>query len=132
MTSVDVDSGELRELIARLEALPDDLIDKGERIVGQGALNIKKSAQRGVDGLGTHIPHLARSFTYDRVVTKGTTISTEVGAEHERLQGKLDVFIEYGTPTSAPHPHWGPAADEEEPKFARYVKDLGVEALETL
>jgi hypothetical protein len=132
MSSFTADDGELRQLIARLDTLDERLIDKGERIVGQGALNIKRSAQRRVDGLGTHLPHLARSFTYDRVTTRGTTISTEIGSESERLQGKLDVFIEYGTPTSAPHPHWGPAADEEEPKFARYVEDLGVEVLDEL
>ncbi len=111
----------------QLEAAGEDITKQAAKVTGQGLNNIKKDAQRRVRGYG-HLPHLARSFTYD-VKTSGSTVTGEVGAEHERPQGKLDVFIEFGTPTSAPIPHWAPAADKEVPAWESYLEQAAVDAL---
>lgn len=100
---------------------------KVAKVTGMACNNIKKDAQKRVRG-NPHLPHLARSFTYD-VTTTAMAVTGEVGAEHERLQGKLDVFIENGTTTSAPIPHWRPAADKEIPVWQRFLDDAAAEAL---
>lgn len=104
------------------------IIPEGKKVVGQGCNNIKKDAQRRVRGM-PHLPHLAGSFNYD-VTARGTTITGEAGADRNKLQGGLDPYIEYGTPTSAPHPHWGPALDAEAPRFEKYVGELGEKLLQ--
>jgi hypothetical protein len=63
------------------------------------------------------------------VTTRGSLVVGEVGAEHQRPQGRLDGFIEYGTPTSAPIPHWRPAADKEVPVWVDYLERAAGEAL---
>lgn len=104
-----------------------DIRGEVAKVTGKALNLIKKDAQRRVRGY-PHLPHLARSFTYD-VKTFADRVAGEVGAEHERLQGKLDVFIEYGSPTSAPIPHWRPAADAERPVWERYLEQAAVDAL---
>lgn len=107
-----------------------DINDRVARVTGRAMNNMKKDAQQRVDGRGlAHLPHLARSFTYD-VAKKAREVVGEVGAEHERLQGKLDVFIENGSPTSAPIPHWAPAADKEIPVWLRYLDEVAAEVVE--
>jgi Bacteriophage HK97-gp10, putative tail-component len=115
------------ELAADLERAGKDITDEVAKVTGKACNNIKKDAQRRVRGY-PHLPHLARSFTYD-VDTLGSLVVGEVGAEHERLQGKLDVYIEFGTPTSAPIPHWRPAADKEIPVWVDYLDQAAVDAL---
>jgi len=127
MTEIRISTSGFTELQAMFAAAGPESIKEGKKVVGQGLNNMKKDAQRRVSGY-SHLPHLPRSFTYD-VTARGDVISGEVGAEHGRLQGKLDVFIEFGTPTSAPIPHWAPAADAEEPRFYRYTEDLAAKAL---
>lgn len=114
----------LDELRRELALVPDRILDEGEKIVGKAMSNIKKDAQRRVrtERLA-HLPHLPRSFTYD-VVRKGNVIRGEIGAERDRLQGGLDVYLELGTATSPPHPHWAPATDAELPNFNHYADDL--------
>lgn len=107
-----------------------DINDRVARVTGQAMNNMKKDAKQRVDGRGlAHLPHLARSFTYD-VTKKAHEVVGEVGAEHSRLQGKLDVFIEHGSPTSAPIPHWAPAADKEIPVWERYLDDVAAEGID--
>lgn len=115
-----------------LEVLADDFdkaaataLPKVAKVTGMAMNKMKKDAQRAVSG-HKHLPHLGRSFTYD-VTTRGLKVIGEVGAEHARRQGKLDVFIENGTPTSAPIPHWGPAADKEIPAWERYLDQVAAE-----
>jgi hypothetical protein len=114
----------LDELRRELALIPDRILDEGERIVGKGMSNIKKDAQRRVrtERLA-HLPHLPRSFSYD-VTRRGQVIRGEAGADMEKLQGKLDIYLETGTATSPPHPHWGPAFDAELPNFNRYADEL--------
>lgn len=117
----------LDEWADQLEQAGRDITGQVAKVTGRACNNIKKDAQKRVRGY-SHLPHLARSFTYD-VTTRGTKVTGQVGAEHNRPQGKLDVFIEFGTPTSAPIPHWRPAADAEVPVWIRYLEQAAAEAL---
>jgi hypothetical protein len=122
-----VDTHELKLLAADLEKAQREIAREIEKVTGKACNNMKKDAQARVRGYA-HLPHLARSFTYD-VKSSGTRVTGEVGAEHARPQGKLDVFIEFGTPTSAPIPHWAPAADREVPVWERYCEDAAAKVL---
>lgn len=124
---IRVETHGLGEWAEQLQAAGKDITKQVAKTTGKACNEIKKDAKRRVDGYA-HLPHLARSFTYD-VTTSGTTVTGEVGAEHDRPQGKLDVFIEFGTPTSAPIPHWAPAADKEVPVWTDFLERIAAEAL---
>lgn len=127
---IRVDTHELTLLAADFERARDDIVPQVKKVTGMACNNMKKDAKQRVDGRGLpHLPHLGRSFTYE-VNATGNTVTGEVGAEHERLQGKLDVFIEFGTPTSGAIPHWAPAADKEVPVWMDYLDQAAVDVLE--
>lgn len=128
MTVVRVESHGFGELAAALRQAGLDITEEVAKVTGKACNNMKKDAQRIVRG-HVHLPHLASSYTYE-VRTSGTRVSGEVGAEHARFQGKLDVYIENGTPTSAPIVHWAPAADREVPRWADYCDLAAVAAFE--
>jgi hypothetical protein len=130
MSRVTVRATGLAALQAALGELPDETIREAKKVVGQGALNIKRGTQRRWRGLA-HLPHLPAAVTYD-VTRSGSVISAEIGADRSRLQGKLAWIPEYGSPTSAPRPGLAPELDAEAPKFERYVEQLGVDVLEAL
>jgi hypothetical protein len=114
----------LDQLRRDLALIPDEILTEGEKIVGKGMLNIKKDAQRRRrDQHIAHAPHVPRSYSYD-VTRRGQVIRGEGGADIAKLQGGIDVYLEFGTPTSAAHPVWGPALDAELPNFYRYADDL--------
>jgi hypothetical protein len=122
------DTHELAILADDLDGAADDINDQVAKVTGTAMNKMKKGAQRRVRGY-PHLPHLARSFTYE-VREQGNKVTGEVGAEHERLQGKLDVFIENGTVNSAPIPHWAPEADTEIPIWRDYLDQAAVDAFE--
>lgn len=114
----------LDELRRELAAVPDEILTEGEKIVGKGLFNIKKGAQQKVRAhRWAHLPWLARSFSYD-VTRTGTTITGEAGADMEKLQGKLDIYIENGTAHTPASAHWTRSLNEELPNFERYADDL--------
>lgn len=107
-----------------LELIPDEIIAEGKKIVGKGMSNIKKGSQDRVRAAHpAHLPHLARSYSY-AVTRKGNVIRGEGGADMEKPQGKLDIYYQMGTATSAAHPTWSLALDAELPNFERYADDL--------
>ena len=114
----------LDEFRRELAALPDKILDEGERIAGKAGINIKRGAQKRVrTERWAHLPHLARSFSYD--VTKNQRIiRLEAGADMEKLQGKLDIYVDQGTANNPPNHHWGRSFDEELPKFERYAEEF--------
>lgn len=115
------------ELAADLERAGKDITDEVSKVTAKACLNMKRDAQRRVRG-HAHLPHLAGSFTYD-VTTGGSLVVGEVGAELERRQGPIDGLIENGTLTSAPIPHWRPAADKEVPVWLDYLDQAAVDAI---
>jgi hypothetical protein len=113
----------LDEIRRELAALPDKILDEGERIVGKGLLNIKKGAQDRVRvERWAHLPHLARSFSYD-VTRNDRVIRGVAGADMEKLQGRLDIYVENGTAHTPANAHWTRAFDAELPRFERYAED---------
>lgn len=127
MTVVRVETHGFGEMATALREAGQNITGEVAKVTGKACNNMKQGAQRIVAGRA-HLPHLAQSYTYD-VRTSGTKVTGEVGAEHGRLQGKLDVFIETGTPTSAPIPHWAPEADKEIPRWGDYCDQAAVDVL---
>jgi len=116
----------LEELRRELAEIPKEIVDEGKRIVGKGMLNIKKGAQERVRvEQWAHLPHLARSFSYDvDTVRGGTLIRGVAGADMEKMQGKLDIYVENGTAHTPANAHWTRSFDAELPNFERYCDEL--------
>jgi hypothetical protein len=126
--SIEVQVDGLRDLQFDLGKIPKEFEARAKRIVGQGCNNIKKDWRARWIG-HRHIPHLPFTITYD-VTMVGDTIVGEVGPDKGKNQGPLGNIIEFGTINNAPIPGGQPALDAEEPRFARYVEELGVDMLE--
>lgn len=118
----------LEALAADFDRAAGEITKETAKVTGKACRQMQLDARRRVSGKA-HLPHLGRSFTYD-VKTGGTTVTGEVGAEHERLQAKLDVWIENGSPTSAPIPHWAPAADKEVPVWESFLEKVAAELID--
>lgn len=121
------DAPELRVVVDAINKASRVAVPDAAAVVGKGALNIKKDAARRVTGL-KHAPAYPRSITYD-LYTSLTGPAAEVGPDKNKRQGALGNILEYGTTKNAPIPHLGPAADAEEPRFAKALEDLAVKAL---
>jgi hypothetical protein len=114
----------LDKLRRELELIPDRVVDEAEQIVSKGMLNIKKGAQQKVRvERWTHLPHLARSLGYD-IDRTGYVITGTGGADMEKLQGRLDIYVENGTAHTPANAHWTRSFNEELPNFERYAEDL--------
>jgi hypothetical protein len=96
------------------------------KVVGQGALNIKRDAQRRRAG-SKYLPRLAAAINYDSHETPHGGWS-EVGPDHARPQGNLGHIPENGTLTNAPEPYMAPAAAAEQPRFEKAMQGLAVKA----
>lgn len=123
-----VEKHELDVLVRDLDHVGDDLTDDIADVTEDYINRVKRDAQAGVRGFA-HLPHLARSFTAE-VTHDRNEVEGEAGAEWARLQGRLDVYIEYGTPTSPPHPHWAPAHDRWAPLWQERIELLLVDRVE--
>lgn len=109
----------LRELEVELTVASKKALKETGDVLGRGALNIKKDWQQRWKDLqhkGSHIPRLPYAIGYD-VFTVPGAVRAEIGPDLYKKQGWLGHEIEFGSPTSAPHPGGGPAADAEEPRF---------------
>lgn len=125
-----VETRGLTRLARDMDDAADDIMDKVFWATRASLAAITRDAQRQVRGYA-HLPHLARSFTYEVERDRARSqVVGEAGAEHERLQGKLDVYIEFGTPTSGEHPHWRPAGDREIPKWVNRLERAAGEVFE--
>ena len=117
---------DLDRLIRDLDGAADTVRRDVRAVVAKGALNIKTATQRRWTGL-SNAPALARAVTYDTKFTP-TGASAEIGPDTEKRQGDLGNVIEYGTVNNPPHPGLAPSLEEEEPRFAKALEDLGVQA----
>jgi hypothetical protein len=118
----------LTELLAAFAKAEAEVEDKTERVIGFGCNQIKKDWKRRWSGYA-HLPHLPRAIDYD-VDSAGGVVTGEVGPNRGMLQGRLGVFIEFGTPTSAPIPGGLPAHEAEEPKFVNAMGDMAEKLLD--
>ncbi len=105
-----------------LRSSAEDALPRAAKLVKRGALNIKKGAQRRAP-TGPHVPYYSKSINYD-TGEEGQLAWAEIGPDKHKRQGALGNLLEYGSATSPPHPHLGPAGEEEEPKFAAQMDKL--------
>jgi hypothetical protein len=124
---IRIQSQGLDVLTADLTKAQAEIGPASAKVTGMACNNIKKDVQRRWAGLA-HLPHLPRAITYD-VKSFGRMVVGEVGAEHERLQGKLAWIQEYGTPTSAPNPAFRPASEKEQPAWEMFLTKVAEQAL---
>lgn len=123
--------------MAKIEGLDDlaELYDRFlagpelGRVVTRGAMNIKKDWRRRWEGLH-YAPRLAYAVNYDvEYRVAGQIIAAEIGPDKTKRQGALGNIIEFGSPTSAPHPGGLPALAAEEPRLIEQVERLMVRQL---
>lgn len=121
----------LDELGADLQFARDHAIEEVKKVVGAGSNNVKKDAQRIIRAASRrgYLVHYPKSISYT-VSVRGQVVVGEIGPDPARLQGGLGKIVENGSVNNAPIPHLSPALDLEEPKFARYLEELGVKLLE--
>lgn len=98
------------------------------KVVAKGALNVKTDSKRRASGF-EHLRRVQAAITYETRETPGK-VTAEIGPEQDRVQGNLAHIGEYGSPTSAPTPFMLPAGEAEEPRFAKAMEALAVEAIE--
>lgn len=115
-------SDDLRELVADLTRAASVAPAQARAVVIRGAMNVKRDAQRFSAGI-SRAPHYPRSIGYDLSGTP-SSIEAEVGPDKNKPQGPLGNIFEYGTSTSAPIAHLGPALEREAPRFAAAIEAL--------
>ena len=123
-SGLDELSRDLQEAVKR--AIPD-----AKKIVGKGALNVKREAQRIIRERSKrgYLPHYPRAISYE-VEAHGAVVSAEIGPKTEKLQGGLGKILENGTVNNAPIPHLSPGLDLEEHTFYSHMEELGEALLE--
>jgi hypothetical protein len=119
-----------KEVGRDMHTASERVVEDGKKIVGKGCLQIKKQAQQTIRDHSHrgYLPHYPRSISYD-VTAHAADIIGEAGPDAAKLQGGLARLLEFGSIHNAPIPHLIPALDDEEPKFARYVAELGEKLL---
>lgn len=127
MDRIGFDGSELAYIATSIDKASAVAAAETAEVVSKGALNIKTDAARRITGL-KHARRYPASIDYDLYVT-GRGAIADVGANKDKPQGALGNLLEYGSPTSAPHPHIRPAADAEMPKFEAAMDALAVKAL---
>jgi hypothetical protein len=124
--STRIESGDVTDLVQLLAKAPVVAVVEARAIVKRGANNIKTDAQRRVGKL-KHAPAYPRAISYD-THESATKAWAEVGPDKNKRQGALGNLLEFGSPTSPPHPHMAPAAEAELPKFERFLTEAAAKA----
>jgi len=126
--SLRVDTGDIDRWVLTLDKATSAAPDEAAKVVEKGALNIKNGARERISGL-RHAPAYPRSITYD-VWRDLRGPLAEIGPDKNKRQGALGNILEFGSPTSAPHPHMRPATEEELPRYEKAMEDLAARLLE--
>jgi hypothetical protein len=124
--SVRIESGDVTDLVQLLAQAPAVMVGEARAIVKRGAQNIKTDAQRRI-GQPKHAPAYSRAISYE-TGESATKAWAEIGPDKNKRQGPLGNILEFGSPTSAPHPHMAPAAEAELPKFERFMQAAAAKA----
>jgi hypothetical protein len=128
MDRIGFDGRDLAYVVTSIDKASAVAAAETAKVVGRGALNIKKGAQKRIKG-HPRFKRLPYAIDYDDVTTTSRAAYTEVGVNHGKRQGPLGGIAENGTPTSAPMPYMRPAVEAELPNFVRAMDDLAVKAL---
>lgn len=106
-------------------------------VVKRGALNVKNDARRNVRASApVHSAHAYAAITYD-VDVERTEIVAEIGYDKDKDKGSgkrtgpggLGNILEFGSANNPPHRDVGRALDDEEPRFADALGDMGEKLL---
>lgn len=124
--STRIESGDVTDLVQLLAKAPAVVTVEARGIVKRGAQNIKTDAQRRI-GRPKHAPAYPRAISYD-THESATKSWAEIGPDKNKRQGALGNILEFGSPTSAPHPHMAPAAEAELPAFERFLEAAAAKA----
>lgn len=122
------DAPELRVVVDAINKASRVAVPDVTAVVAKGALNIKKDAARRISG-HPRFRRLPAAIDYD-LYSSLAGPAAEIGPNPNKPQGNLGHIPEDGTLTSAPMPYMGPAADAEEPRFAKALEDLALKALD--
>lgn len=121
-----IDASEVHDLVQIFAKAPAVAPQESRRVLQKGALNIKTDARKRISGHPT-LRRLPAAITYDTHETPGGGWA-EIGPDHAKPQGPLGNIPEHGTRNNAPLPYMRPAADAEEPRFAKAMEDLAAKA----
>lgn len=113
----------LQAVIRRLDGVDPKLRDKLRAAVEITARHIKDDAKQNLKGITTrnisHIPNLPNNIQY---VMSGNRYYVAASVHVSGKQGRQVGVIEYGSPTSAPHPFLMPAALMNRADFLKGVE----------
>jgi hypothetical protein len=118
---VSVDTAQLDALADRFARHGLSVGPKVAAVTAVAGRNTRDDARRFVQGM-SHLPGYPRTITYELQV-RGTQVVAEVGPEVGG-QGSLGHIIEFGTATSPPHAHLGPAFDREVPGWLEHLQRI--------
>jgi hypothetical protein len=127
--AISFDDHELKALTRDIEKAARIMPAAAAKVVTKAAVNVKADARRRVSGLA-HAPAYPSSIGFDPVQVTPIWVQTCVGPDKSKRQGALGNILEYGTVHNPPVPHLGPAAEAEEPRFAKAMDELAAKALE--
>jgi hypothetical protein len=129
MPQFSFDKSELVALTRDLDRAAAIAPAAAAKVVTKAAVNIKADARQRISGL-PHAPRYPYSITFDDVYVSKLGAQTRVGPDKDKRQGSLGNLLEYGSKNNPPHPHLGPAAEAEAPKFATAMQELAGKVLE--
>ena len=121
----------LHAVVRRIESVEPKLRDNLRKAVEITARNIKDDAKKNLQGMATpsisHIPYLPATIQYQM---EGNRYYVAAKVNAKGRQARLIGVIEYGSPTSAPHPFLMPAALFNRDDFLRGVRQAVKDALD--
>lgn len=121
----------LHAVVRRIESVEPKLRDNLRKAVEITARNIKDDAKKNLQGMATpsisHIPYLPAAIQYQM---EGNRYYVAAKVNAKGRQARLIGVIEYGSPTSAPHPFLMPAALFNRDDFLRGVRQAVKDALD--
>lgn len=114
----------LQAVVKRLEAVDPKLRDNLRKAVEITARNIKDDARKNLGGMTTpsvsHVPMLPATIEYQM---EGNAYYVAAKVNAKGRQARFIGVIEYGSPTSAPHPFLMPAALFNRADFLKGVRE---------
>lgn len=122
MGDIKIDASELTALAVSIQRIDPEIVAKLNDVVQESGKRLQQDARSRARAIGGH----ARGYSNKITTTfkpAARKPSVEVGPILGGM-GSLGGILEFGSPTSAPHPHLHPAFDEEVPRFDRAIADL--------
>ena len=117
---IDVKIRGLQAVIKRFDDVEPNLRDNLRKAVEITARHIKDDAKDNLRGMGfVYVPHLPAAVKYHM---EGNRYYVAAKVRATGKQARLIGVIEYGSPTSAPHPFLMPAALTNRADFLRGVR----------